>query len=283
MQSNTQPALALLFVGTADASGRRLQSSRSIEHCPHSQSSETGTTIACDDCVYSRCGCEPLNSSSCCTRSYSCVSDEDDAKGFVLGSILRQVWFIFIVMGIISTIIWRRPHAIAPFPPPLATARLSALLCTQPHQRLHNGLRRWQAAATTPHASGGAAGTYRSSNSASVPITSSPHLAQALSLALTLAPARVRPLGPTTLTSVPPPTATPPPSASRYKASRYKASRSQPWLTRAAQGLRTVRNGYAYRPPAYCTYRRRKAGCPGAPSCCTHRVRVPASGYRAPH
>lgn len=126
MQSNTQPALALLFVGTADASGRRLQSSRSIEHCPYSQSSETGTTIACDDCVYSRCGCEPLNSSSCCTRSYSCVSDEDDAKGFVLGSILRQVWFIFIVMGIISTIIWRRPLPSHPSRHPLP--QLASLL-----------------------------------------------------------------------------------------------------------------------------------------------------------
>ena len=126
MQSNTQPELALLFVGTADASGRRLQSSRSIEHCPYSQSSETGTTIACDDCVYSRCGCEPLNSSSCCTRSYSCVSDEDDAKGFVLGSILRQVWFIFIVMGIISTIIWRRPLPSHPSRHPLP--QLASLL-----------------------------------------------------------------------------------------------------------------------------------------------------------
>ena len=126
MPGITPRALALLFVGTADASGRRIE-------CPPPQSS-TGTTIACDDCVYSRCGCESLNSSSCCTHSYSCTQppspppypDDDDAKGFVLGSILRQVWFIFIVMGIISTIIWRRPHAIAPFPPPLP--QLASLL-----------------------------------------------------------------------------------------------------------------------------------------------------------
>ena len=125
MSGITPRALALLFVGTADASGRRIE-------CPPPQSS-TGTTIACDDCVYSRCGCESLNSSSCCTQSYSCTQppsppypDDDDAKGFVLGSILRQVWFIFIVMGIISTIIWRRPHAIAPFPPPLP--QLASLL-----------------------------------------------------------------------------------------------------------------------------------------------------------
>ena len=166
-------ALALLIVGTADASGRRIE-------CPPPQSS-TGTTIACDDCVYSRCGCESLNSSSCCTQSYSCTQppsppypDDDDAKGFVLGSILRQVWFIFIVMGIITTIIWRRPHGHRTLPATLATARLSALLCTHPHQPSHNGLRRWQAAATTPHASGGAAGTYRSSLSATVPIVHHP-------------------------------------------------------------------------------------------------------------
>ena len=126
MSGITPRALALLFVGTADASGRRIE-------CPPPQSS-TGTTMACDDCVYSRCGCESLNSSSCCTHSYSCTQppspppypDDDDAKGFVLGSILRQVWFIFIVMGIISTIIWRRPHAIAPFLPPLP--QLASLL-----------------------------------------------------------------------------------------------------------------------------------------------------------
>ena len=224
MSGITPRALALLFVGTADASGRRIE-------CPPPQSS-TGTTMACDDCVYSRCGCESLNSSSCCTQSYSCTQppsppypDDDDAKGFVLGSILRQVWFIFIVMGIISTIIWRRPHAIAPFPPPLP--QLASLLYSArsliSHHTTASGVgrrlrqRRMLLAAQQ-------APTARISRP---PYPCSPPLAQALSLALTLAPARARPLGPTTLTSSPPPTATPPPSANRYKASRYKASRSQ--------------------------------------------------------
>ena len=35
-----------------------------------------------------------------------------------------------------------------------------------------------------------------------------------------------------------------------------------PKLTRTPRGLRTVRTGYAYPPPACCTYRRRRAACP---------------------
>ena len=35
-------------------------------------------------------------------------------------------------------------------------------------------------------------------------------------------------------------------------------------LTRTPRGLRTLRAGYAYRPPAYCTYQRRRAAYPRA-------------------
>ena len=38
-----------------------------------------------------------------------------------------------------------------------------------------------------------------------------------------------------------------------------------PKLTRTPRGLRTVRTGYAYQPPACCTYQRRRAACPEAP------------------
>ena len=37
-------------------------------------------------------------------------------------------------------------------------------------------------------------------------------------------------------------------------------------LTRAPRGLRWVRTGYAYRPPALGTYRRRRAACPQGPA-----------------
>ena len=49
-------------------------------------------------------------------------------------------------------------------------------------------------------------------------------------------------------------------------------------LTRAPRGLRWVRTGYAYQPPALGTYRRRRAACPQGPAYCTYWVRVPASG-----
>ena len=49
-------------------------------------------------------------------------------------------------------------------------------------------------------------------------------------------------------------------------------------LTRTPRGLRWVRTGYAYRPPALGTYPRRRAACPQGPTYCTHLVRVPASG-----
>ena len=39
-------------------------------------------------------------------------------------------------------------------------------------------------------------------------------------------------------------------------------SRQPPKLTRMPRGLRTVRTGYAYPPPACCTYRRRRAAWP---------------------
>jgi len=56
------------------------------------------------------------------------------------------------------------------------------------------------------------------------------------------------------------------------------ARRWQPQLARAPRAYRTARTGYAYRPPACCTYRRRRAACPQGPTCCTYWVRVPASG-----
>ena len=42
-------------------------------------------------------------------------------------------------------------------------------------------------------------------------------------------------------------------------------------LTRTSRGLRTVRTGYTYQPPACCTYRRHRAAF-------TYAVHVPASG-----
>ena len=49
-------------------------------------------------------------------------------------------------------------------------------------------------------------------------------------------------------------------------------------LTRTSRALRRVRTGYAYQPPAYRTYRRRRATCPQGPTYCTYGVRVPAWG-----
>ena len=51
-----------------------------------------------------------------------------------------------------------------------------------------------------------------------------------------------------------------------------------PELTRTPRRLRWVRTGYAYQPPALCTYRRRRAACPQGPTYSTYWVRVPASG-----
>ena len=51
-----------------------------------------------------------------------------------------------------------------------------------------------------------------------------------------------------------------------------------PELTRAPRGHRTARTGYAYQPPAYCTYQRRRAACHQGTTYCTYWVRVPASG-----
>ena len=47
-------------------------------------------------------------------------------------------------------------------------------------------------------------------------------------------------------------------------------------LTRTSRSLRAVRMGYAYQPPACCTYRRRRAARPEA----QRTARVPASAYR---
>ena len=51
-------------------------------------------------------------------------------------------------------------------------------------------------------------------------------------------------------------------------------------LTRAPRGLRRVRTGYAYQPPALGTYRRRREACPQGPAYSTYGVRVPALGVR---
>ena len=51
-------------------------------------------------------------------------------------------------------------------------------------------------------------------------------------------------------------------------------------LTRTPRGLRWVRTGYAYQPPALGTYRRRRAACPQGPTYSTYWVRVPALGDR---
>ena len=48
-------------------------------------------------------------------------------------------------------------------------------------------------------------------------------------------------------------------------------------LTRAPRGLRRVRTGYAYQPPALGTYRTHRAACPQGPTYCTYGVRVPAT------
>jgi len=47
-------------------------------------------------------------------------------------------------------------------------------------------------------------------------------------------------------------------------------------LTRTSQGLRAVRTGHAYQPPACCTYRRPRAACPGAPRTSLGRAIRPA-------
>ena len=43
-------------------------------------------------------------------------------------------------------------------------------------------------------------------------------------------------------------------------------------LTRTPRGLRRVRTRYAYEPPAYCTYRRRRAACTQGPTYRTYRA-----------
>ena len=49
-------------------------------------------------------------------------------------------------------------------------------------------------------------------------------------------------------------------------------------LTRTPRGLRRVRTGYAYQPPALGTYRTHRAACPQSPTYCTYGVCVPALG-----
>ena len=59
--------------------------------------------------------------------------------------------------------------------------------------------------------------------------------------------------------------------------SRSARPRCSAELTRTPRGLRWVRTGYTYQPPALGTYRRRRAACPQGPAYCTYGVRVPAS------
>jgi hypothetical protein len=42
----------------------------------------------------------------------------------------------------------------------------------------------------------------------------------------------------------------------------HSAGKSSSELTRTPRRLRWVRTGYAYQPPALCTYRTRRAACP---------------------
>ena len=49
-------------------------------------------------------------------------------------------------------------------------------------------------------------------------------------------------------------------------------------LTRMPRGLRRVRTGYAYQPPALGTYRTHRAARSQGPTYCTYGVRVPAWG-----
>ena len=60
----------------------------------------------------------------------------------------------------------------------------------------------------------------------------------------------------------------------------HSAGKSSSELTRTPRPLRWVRTGYAYQPPALCTYRTRRAACPQSPTYCTYWVRVPASTVR---
>ncbi len=111
MHSTTVWSLALLIVGTA-ASDRRLHLSYSRAYsisCPNFQYSGQ-ERMRCGDCVHEQCGCDLKNSSSCCTRSYSCDSDEDGEDLFTTGS-MGQARLIFLVMGITSTMIWRLASA----------------------------------------------------------------------------------------------------------------------------------------------------------------------------
>jgi hypothetical protein len=57
-----------------------------------------------------------------------------------------------------------------------------------------------------------------------------------------------------------------------------KRSMHTPELTRTPQGLCRVPTGFAYQPPALCTYRRRTAARPQGPTYCACWVRAPASG-----
>ena len=62
---------------------------------------------------------------------------------------------------------------------------------------------------------------------------------------------------------------------------RFTHSRAvgpEPKLTRTPRGLRRVRTGYAYQPPALGTYRTHRAACPQSPTYCTYGVCVPALG-----
>ena len=66
--------------------------------------------------------------------------------------------------------------------------------------------------------------------------------------------------------------------AARRRRHGLRAALWRPKLTRTPRGLRRVRTGYAYQPPALGTYRTHRAARPQGPTYCTYGVRVPASG-----
>ena len=146
---------------------RRLESTERIT-CPNSFSS-------CDCwrcCSSMQCLCAAVkNSSSCCTSddSYECTYNEDeDEGGFTMGSILRQIWFVFIAMAVISAIMWRRPAAAPSLPhlpvsspawwsqqPPNIGRRLRhRMLLAHQHQAAVARRERWRCGGRTPRPSG---------------------------------------------------------------------------------------------------------------------------------
>ena len=68
------------------------------------------------------------------------------------------------------------------------------------------------------------------------------------------------------------------PDALHQPGHRWAEPSLEPKLTRTPRGLRRVRTGYSYQPPALGTYRAHRAACPQGPTHCTYGVCVPTSG-----